>query len=914
MESPRLLGRDREREVLNALLDQVDERGAAIVLRGEPGIGKSSLLGATADRARERAFRVLAASGVQSETQLPFAGLHQLLRPILPGLDSLPRRKRDAVLAAFGMTDEAAPDLFLIALAALDLLSDISQRSPLLVSADDAQWLDRPTSDVLSFVARRLDSDRIIMIAAVRDGFDSSLIHVGLPSLELTGLDDRASAELMRAHAPDIAPEVSARLLLEAKGNPLAIVELPSALTSEHLGGATSLPAVLPLTARLEQAFAARVADMPDATRAALLVAAVNDTGALAEVMAAASVVMHAEVSVDVMSPAISARLVEIDEDTVRFRHPLVRSAIHQAGTMTERQAAHAALGSVLVDQPDRRAWHRAASMVGPDDDAARELEQAADRAERRGALVVSVSALERAAQLTTDPNRRRKALLRACELAFELGQRDQLARLLQLVLPLALEPAEQARLIWIREMADPRIQNDPVRLHGLIDLAERANADGDRDAALNLLWLAAQRSWWRVPGHEERARIVEVAESLASADDNPQVLAIIAYGASIERAGFVIDRLARWQSEDDPVIAQLLGTAAVVVGAFDVAAGFLATSAAGLRTQGRLGHLARVLMIQGWSATYLADWTVAITAADEAGRLGTETGQNLWAGGARIVDSIIAAIRGESDLADRLSSEAERRVKPVNASFMVAGVQLARGLNALGEAKHADAFAQLRRVFDPTDPAHHPVSLTWAIGDLAEAAVLSGHRDEASDLVEHLEPLAGGTASPLFQMTMAYARAMLADDGSAERLFRVAMDASAGRWPLYRARLELMYGTWLRRQRRMAESRSPLRAAREAFDALGAVPWGERARRELRASGEASRHRVVASWDQLSPQELQIAHMAADGLSNREIGQRLFLSHRTVASHLYSVFPKLGVTARGQLQGALAPVSPAPA
>jgi ATP/maltotriose-dependent transcriptional regulator MalT len=296
----------------------------------------------------------------------------------------------------------------------------------------------------------------------------------------------------------------------------------------------------------------------------------------------------------------------------------------------------------------------------------------------------------------------------------------------------------------------------------------------------------------------------------------------------------------------------------------------------------------------------------VAVPAADEAGRLAAETAEPVWAAGAQAMKAILAAIRGEPDGAAALTLEAERAVVSTGASHMLAYVQVARGLAALGHGRYADAYDQLRRIFDPADPAHHQVPCCWHVGDLAEAAAHSGHREPARALVEEIAPLIERTPSSWIRAAMRYARAHLADDADAERSFRAALDADIALWPFQRARLLLAYGAWLRRRRRAAESRAPLRAARDTFDALGVVQWAERARQELRAAGELSRRRTPEAWDQLSPQEIQIATLAAGGLSNREIARKLYLSHRTVGSHLYRIFPKLGVTSRAQLGGAL--------
>jgi DNA-binding CsgD family transcriptional regulator len=768
---------------------------------------------------------------------------------------------------------------------------------------------DRPTGDVLAFVARRLESEPIVLLAAIREGHASALGEAGLPELRLAGLEEAAAAALLAAHAPVLAPWVRKRLLAEAAGNPLALLELPAALPSDQLRGG-ALPEWLPLTARLEHAFAARVSELPAMTCRLLLVAAVDHDGALAEVLAATAFLEQedAAVTVESLVPAVDARLVEVDQLGLRFRHPLVRSAIYQAAGFPERHAAHTALAQVLVDHPDRRAWHRAASIIGPDEEVAAELEEVAARAQRRGGLGVAAAALERAARLSADPAGQGHRLVRAAELEFEVGRRDLVLGLLQEAEPLQLAAVERRRMLWLREMIDPSSLGDTAKLRSMIDAAARVVADGDQDLAVNLLWRAAQRCFWGDPGQEARNRVLAAAEQLHLDDGDPRLLAILAYVAPVERGRVIIDRLSRLASDggSDAQATGLLGTAAMVVGAFDLGAGFLAAASAGLRAQGRLGHLARLLTLQAWAAVYLADWKMAMPAAEEASQLATETREPLWAASAQVVKAMLAALRGERAVADAQAAEAEQAVSPIGARFLLAIAQLARGLAALGVGRHDDAYQHLRRVFDPADAAYHPFIRTWAIGDLAEAAARSGHRDAARAVLEELEPLAAQTPSSWFQVGMRHARPLLADDQDAERLFQAALDADLARWPVSRARLQLAYGAWLRRQRRVAESRAPLRAAREAFDALGAIPWGERARQELRASGEASPRRIPQAWDQLSPQELQIAQLAAEGLSNREIGQQLYLSHRTVSSYLYRVFPKLGISSRSQLRAVL--------
>ena len=906
----RLFGREREIHLLDDLIDHVNERGAALVVHGEAGVGKSALLASASARAQAHGMICLTTIGVQSEAHLPFAGLHQLLRPILAEVGELPDPQRDALLAAFGMiTATAAPDLFLIALAALDLLAGAAARTPLLVIAEDAHWLDDSTCDVLTFIARRLESDPIILLIAIRDGSESTLAEAGLPTLHLQGLDEQAAGALLDAHTPHLAATVRQRLLAEAKGNPLALVELPAGLRVEQLGGSALLPELLPLTARLERAFGERIAQLPDTTRTLLLVASIDEGGFVAEVLSAAAIVDGAVKTEEALGPAIAAGLIVADDITLRFRHPLVRSAICQATTVTRQRTAHAALATVLASQPDRSVWHRAAAVMGPDEEVASELEAVAERAQHRGALAVAVAALERASQITDDSRRQGVQLMRAADMAFELGRRDLAMRLLHKVKPVELDPKERSQLSWLIEvLAGEGMWSGSAQAASFVAIADQARQDGDVALALNSLMMVAFRCYWSNPDQATRDLVVAAAERIPVPQDNPVLIAILALAAPIERGATVIDRIARLPQDGSggPDMAHLLGTAASAVGDFMTAARLLSIGIAGVRRQGRLGLLAQILSTQAWTTFYSGDWNVAMPAAEESGRLARETGQPMWAATAQLIEARLAALRGELTLAEALVSAAEQVLLPMGANPLLALVQLARGLASLSEGRYATAYEQLRRMFDPTDITYHPITRCWAVADLVEAAVHSGQVVEARAAVAELEPVAAKMQSPYLQVSLHYAQVLLADDDTAEALFLTALNTELIQWPIARARLLLAYGAWLRRQRRVGESRAPLRAAREAFDALGAIPWGERARQELRASGETSRRRTPEARDQLSPQELQIAQMAADGLSNREIGQRLYLSHRTVGFHLYRIFPKLAITSRSELRAAL--------
>jgi DNA-binding CsgD family transcriptional regulator len=903
-----LVGRARERRVLGELVDRVHELGGAVVVRGEAGIGKSALLAVIAGRAGDRGMVCLATWGVQSEAHLPFAGLHQLLHPFLGRLDGLPPPHRGALEAAFGLTEAAAPDLFLIALATLDLLGDAAAKCPLVLIADDAQWLDRATADVLVFVARRLSVDPIVLLVAVREGCEDPFGAAGLRELRVGPLDDEAARVLLDQHAADLVPAVRARVLGEAAGNPLALVELPLVIDSD-VGEPMLLPDHLPLTARLERAFATRLSELAESTRVLLLVAAAADGAVvLPEVLAAATAVYGSEVTAAALGAAISRELVAVEGTNIGFRHPLVRSAIYQSASLDGRLMVHAALAEVLSGQPDRSVWHRAAATLGTDEGVAAELEAAAMRAQRRGATVVAVAALERAAELGERSPGRARRLLSAAELAFELGRPELAMPLLTKLESVELTVLQRGRMILIHELADPHPFEGAARCRWLVGTAQSAMVDGDVNLALDILWLVAFRCWWRDPGRDARRDITAALDRIQSAKDDPRVLSSLGYAAAEQRGGAVIDGLLRARSADelDPDATRLLGTAAIVTGAWDLAPAFLAASAAGLRAHGRLGQLPRVLVLQAMAAVRRADWNVALPAIDEARRLATETRQVIWAGAADAIAGLAAAMRGEEDQAEGLAADAERVVSPLGVTFVLASVQMARGAAALGAGRHVDAVAHLRRLFTVGDPAYHWTMRWWALADLVEAAVRAHQRELVEPLVTEFEPLAARTPAFWLRAVLRHARALLAEDRDAEALFQEALSADLQWWPFQRGRVLLGYGEWLRRRRRVAESRAPLRAAREAFDSVGARSWGERARQELRASGEPSRARPVATHDQLTAQELQIAQLAAAGMTNREIAAQLYLSHRTVGSHLYRIFPKLGITARAQLRAAV--------
>jgi DNA-binding CsgD family transcriptional regulator len=899
-----LHGRESEEARLRTALDSVDERGARLLVLGDPGIGKSSLVAAAATLARGRGMAVLTTSGVPSEAHLPFAGLHQMLQPVMKHADDLPASQRDSLLGALGQADTDVDDPMSVALAALNLVRDRAALGPLLLVAEDVHWLDRLTADVLAFVARRIDADPIVLVATSRGPVGEALGDVEFEELRLGPLEDDAAGAIIDAHAPGLDPTLRDRLLGEARGNPLALVEL--SIAWRRLPPGTLVASLVPVTTRLETTFASRVDTLPPAGRDLLLLAAVSEGEGMAEVLAAAAVLGHGSLEEDALAPAIGARLVEVDVGGLRFRHPLVRSTIYHHASPARRRAAHAALASTARDV-DRIAWHRAAALVDRDEEAAAALEQAAARARRRGAVQVAVSALERAAELSPDPAMRGRRLVRAADHAHELGRRDVVVRLLDEAESLALDPVDRARAAWRRQvLVDPAV-GDPARVQALVDTVGRMRDAGDVDMALDSLLTVAATAFRMGVGGDQAELIAAAAESLPVDAHEPRLVNVLGLVTPVARGQVVLDRLAAAAVRvADPGALGQLGEVAGIVGDQATAEDLSARAARGLRASGRLGALTQSLVCEAWAAWHGGDWERASASAGEARRLADQIARPGSAFGAHLVEGILAASRGDLATAHAAADAVGAAARQTGAETLLALTDLVRGLALLADGS-VEAANELLRPRCTAVGADGPVAVSQALLPLyVDAAVPVGRVDDARRAVDAYERLARRWRSPTLAASLAYVRPLVADDEDAEAAYLGALEADLVRWPFLRARLLLAYGTWMRRQRRAVESRVPLRAAREACDALGAVPWGERARQELRAAGEASPTRSIAAAERLTAQELEIARLAASGLTNREIGQQLYLSHRTVGSHLYHVFPKLGVSSRVELAAAL--------
>jgi len=908
MRTHSLVGRDSELTALAGLIDQIAEHGGSVVVAGEPGAGKSALLRAAAEHGRSAGLQVLEATGVECEAQLPFAGLHQLLRPVLGSAAQLPDPQRHALDSAFGADAGCQPERFMIALATLNLLADAAARTPVLVVVDDVQWLDRPTQEVLVFVARRISADPIVVTGGVRNGHDTAFAAASLTELNVTGLDDASARDLLASHAGDLSSADQERILKAAQGNPLALIELPAAMRTAAAAGLELLPPALPLTARLERAFTARVADLPQPARDAVLLAAVDSADDLPEILAAASALSGQQISIATLGPAAEIGLIRFDDLHVHFGHPLIRSAVLQAETPARRQAANLALAGILADEPYRRAWHRAQAITGPDDEVANELEASHLISLRRGSVTEAIWALERSAQLTTDSRTRGRRLLLAAEHAFGLGRADLVDELLRRAARTRLSKLDLARMEWLREIFHDGVPGDPARVFELCEMASRSLEAEDRDLTLNLLLGAALRCWWSDTGPAARARVVAAAGQLDGMEHDPRRIAVLGVADPLRHGRLVIERLHAVVLEDvaDPAGLWLLGMAAHAVGEPVRAADFLARAESKLRDDGRLGLLSQVLTMQVLDNVELGDWGKAAAALEEGRRLALDTGQSIWDTGTLTLTAIMAGLRGDSERAQAVAAEAEHAANGRRLNDLLCCVQLGRGIGLATAGEYGAAYDALSRLFDPDAAAYHPTERFHGVMFLAEAALHAGRIAEGRAVIKALEDDATATSSATLHRHLSYARAVLADEHEAEELFREALRADLIRWPWLRAKIELAYGSWLRRQRRVAESRRYLRSAQTVFDLIGAPSWAGQARAELRAAGERAATPAPAALSVLSAQELQIARLAAQGLSNRDIGQRLYLSPRTIGSHLYRIFPKLDITSRTELASLL--------
>ncbi|MET9022575.1 LuxR family transcriptional regulator [Actinopolymorpha sp. NPDC004070] len=929
-----LYGRASEQERLAALVKGASAgRSGVLVLRGEPGIGKTALLDDVAERARAAGLRVLRGAGIEAEATLPYAGLHLLLHPALDRIGALAPPQASALAAAFGLSEApAGGDRFLVGLGVLSLLSEVAEDGGAVCLVDDAQWLDQASADALSFAARRLDAEGVALVVAARDAADA-FPPAGVAELRLEGLDSDAANALLDAHPVKerLTTQVRARVLAEAYGNPLALAELPAALAAAPPGEAIR-PGALPLTERLRVAFDGQVRRLPPRTQLALLVAAAEEAGHLDVVLRAAG---ELGAGLEDLADAESAGLVVADAGTVRFRHQLVRAAVYEGAPLGLRLKAHRALAAAFGEPADRdrRAWHLALASTGPDEQVAAELEATATRAAERGGDAAAATAYERAARSSTTAHDRARRMLLAAEAAAQSGD---FARALALADRVPNTPADQdaehgqdggrstehARLALVRANTHFWAGAFPAAHRVLLDGAA-AVAPHDQPLAAWLVMQAMYVAWFtgdrdlsrstadrlrdvRLPaGHPHRAilplmillaRLASGAEDPAGErDDGP-------------RPAIVAEALGRFGT-GDPGTTVMIGGSAWILAQDDLAYDVFASSVDQVRAQGRIGWLAGALGSLGEAELFLGRHRDAAARLDEAMRIGADTGQAHAVSHFGGVRAYLAAVRGdEAHLRELVDA-----VRAATAGDSSPGPSWTRWALATYDLATGRTEASLTRLETlARGPARHQIPATRSAPDLVEAAVRLAAPERAAEPLARLTEWASWVRQPWVDALVRRCRALVASDDEAEANFAAALElheSSAKQWEA--ARTRLLYGEWLRRAHRPADARAQLAAALTAFEHLAADPWAARARAELRAAGaptvptgpsgpQAGQDPDLLAT--LTPQELQIVRLAAEGSSNRDIAARLFLSPRTVGYHLYKAYPKLGVTSRTQL------------
>jgi DNA-binding CsgD family transcriptional regulator/predicted ATPase len=903
-----LYGRDAERSRIGELLDGARRsRSGVLVISGEPGVGKSALLEDARTQARD--MRVLSGTGVETEAHLPFAALHQIVRPVLGHIENLPQPQDAALRGALGLAAGGSDDRFLVSLATLSLLAEAAESRPLLCLVDDAQWLDDASADALVFVARRLEVEGIAMLFAARESELRRFEAPGLPELRLGGLDPAAAGALIdRAAGDALSLEIRDRLVAETGGNPLALLELSSALSEAQLSGAEAVLAPLPVSARVERAFLTRVDRLSEETQTLLLVAAADDSGELATVLRASA---HLGASVEALDEAEQAGLAHAHETRLELRHPLVRSAVYQAAPLSRRQAAHRALASVLdrdVDA-DRRAWHRAAASVEPDPSIAEELEQAAQRARRRSGFAAASLAFERAASLTTDEGDRARRLTAAAESAWLAGRVERALMLLEAARPLVSEPIERAdidRFLGLIEMTRG-VPADACRLL-LRSATEVAPIDEKRALELlNVAGLAAAYAGDRAAA----VAVAEVARGL-SVGETPflRMLRQLLIGLGAHAAGDFADaartlrvalNLAEQLDDDSaseqPVALLFAGRAALYLGDDKTALRTHQEAAARARASGALSILTQILPRLATAEVSAGRWSSAAANAREGIQLAREMGQHDVVAQLLVMLALVAALRGSEDECRSLAAESRELASARGLGIVTEIAHWALALLALGLGRGEEAFARCRDISTT-------MVVFWGALDRIEAAIRAGERETARAWLDGFEPWAENSGAGWARAVILHGEALLSnEENEAERLFLAALDthAEAGR-PFEQCRSELAYGEFLRRAGRRVEARLHLHAALDGFEGLGAALWAERARAELRASGQTARKRDASTVETLTPQELQIARFVAEGHTNREVAAQLFLSPRTIDFHLRNVYRKLGISSRTAL------------
>lgn len=908
-----LVGRDEELRLIDAFLDRARRHGASLFLYGEPGVGKTRLLNAAAERASERGARVIRATGVQYMADISYAVLGELLRPLASGFAELDENLNDALMVALGLETGPVPPRLMVLNACLAVLRRQAADKPLLLVVDDLPWADGPSAVALGFVARRLAGSKVGLITASRTDEHDHFARSGLPELRVKPLDEISSDDLVRSVFPAMAPSVRHRLVAEAQGNPLALLELPTALDPAQLSGLGPLPDVLPLTRHVESVFAARLALLPVQTRQTLLVLAQEGTGDLRILQRAAG----AEPVLDHLAPAEGAKLIKVDLTSrhVGFRHSLVRSAVVEAACESELRRTHRLLADQFTDDPERRAWHLAEAADDTDESVAALLEDAARGKLRRGDATGSMATLVRAARLSVHPGERRRRLAEASyQAAYITGDLSTAARLLDEMSPLdprlsgALHAAAASAYVLMNGDGDADsayallVETIEGGDHGY--LASRADLVEALYALTMICWFAGREEFWP-PLYAAIDRL---------RPQPPEVLLLVsrtlpdAAHTSPDMRRQLAELIDRRQVQENPPEFVRTHTAALYL---DLLSGCRA-GAWRLVESSRSGNAVRsalaALVLLSFDDFAVGRWDEAERLADEGLELSEAHGYHFTSWFHYLHKALLAALRGDVDV-HRWADELTRVTLARKAHGAALTAHHPRALAAAGRGDWEAAYQHACRLSPAGRLAPHTSHALWVALDLVEAATRTGRSAEAKAHARAMREAGLAELSPRLALFTLAAEALVAPDEEAVALFDRAVSApAAGHWPFDYARVQLLYGERLRRIGSVAEARSHLDTALTVFRRLGAVPWANRAGGQLRGAGRNQPLPVAegAGLESLTAQEVEIAMLAAEGLTNKQIGERLFLSHRTIGTHLYRIFPKLGITSRAALRDAL--------
>jgi DNA-binding CsgD family transcriptional regulator/tetratricopeptide (TPR) repeat protein len=911
-----IVGRGAGLARLRGLVDPPPLSSQVLLVTGEAGMGKTVLLADAAGRARLAGMRVLPVAGRESECRLAFAGLHQLLRPVLSSVAGLPGRQVQALSGALGLAaDAGAADPLLTGAAVLTLLSDLSERSPVLVVADDAHWLDRSTLDALAFAASRLDAERVVLLLGARGQAPPRGFDRGFPELRLEPLSAADAGLLLDGQPRPPRGRARAQVLAQAAGNPMALIELAKVIADDPAASRRWAAEPLPLTDRLTAVLASRFAALPEPTQAALLLAAVADGP---DLRAAAS--HGAGPDARALEPAERQGLVKVDQAGLRFSHPLVRSAIYHSAPFARRSAAHRELASALAGQPDRRAWHLAAAALHPDEHVASLLEATAAQAQHRGGAAAGALAMERAAELSPDPADRARRLVAAASAAVPTGQGDWVQDLATRALEVTADPALRLTARHDAGWALAWSGRRTAALSALISVAEEASRD-QPGLAWDTLGSAATVAYQSgMPASRQAvSRALGLLERqgppppgrAVGIDVNVLRLWIRASADPIGRRNQLLPQLRKIAAA--PIAEPSLwgvASAAWILDESDLAITMLEDAMRRLRAPGVRGTSGGALTVLGWAYIDTGRWDEALEVAAEAASMAEVNQMELVAASADVITATVLALRADSGAARRHADRALAAVDPGECGLVAARARRALGIAALADGSHLLAFSQLRQLFSEEGAPVHNVFSYLGVADIADAAVRADRRMEGQRVLDRGIGHLGGTVSPRLEQLIARARGILAGPAGAGAHFAAALADPAGeQWPFERAQLRLDYAEWLRRRRRINDAKPVLTEALRTFQGLAARSWAQRTEAELRACGVAvtGTPGEPGALSELTPQQRQIVRLASDGLTNREIGDRLFLSPRTVSSHLYRSYPKLGVASRHQLRDVIA-------